>query len=124
MAELQLQRPRPDLSDNYICLKQTLTASAPADRLQQRDGWIGYVNRLCLIKYFEPFVGDDVKYPDRGCTWKHTHAQILEIETVAPLMNCRQNDFCEHVEHWQGISDLPDLYAVGDVEEYLEPLLL
>ena len=119
--------PRLIFSDNYICLKQDPNCDRACKiGFNSEDGWIGYVNQgYALIKYFEPFAGNDVKYPDRGCNVEaYSCADFCEIETVAPLYELPPDDHCEHVERWQGIFDLPDLYTVGDVEDYLEPLLL
>lgn len=119
--------PRLFFGDNYICLRQDPTFDSPCKIGFSSDGdWIGYANQgYALIKYFEPFLGPEIRYPDRGCNVaSYCNADFCEIESMAPLYELTPGEHCEHVEHWQGIFDLPDLYSIGDIEEYLEPMLL
>ena len=108
-------------------LKQDSSLDYPCKIGFNSDGWIGYLNNgTAFIKYFDTFTIDsDTDYPDKGCNVEsYTCKDFCEIETVAPLFELEPDDECEHVEIWQGLSGLPELLSLEDVEHVLEPMLL
>ncbi|MBP5639699.1 MAG: hypothetical protein J6X55_09490 [Victivallales bacterium] len=119
--------PRIVYGNKYIFLKQDSSAEKAAKiGMNADEGWIGYVNKsTAFIKYFEVFDEKETEYPDFGCNVEsYSCNRFCEIETVAPLYELNPEEECEHVEFWQGISDLPEIKTEEDIDKYIEPQLL
>ncbi len=85
----------------YIMLSQDPKASKPQKiGLMDTDGWMAYANHNHLfVKKFKYIQG--ATYPDFGCSVEtFTNADMLEVETVAPLVKLEPDQMVEHVEHW------------------------
>lgn len=91
---------------------QKLGAFAP-------DGWLAYWRAKHLfVKTFSPGVG--ASYPDLGASVElYTDANILELETLGPLMRLEPQETAEHVETWQLFDDVPEPTSDDVIEKHL-----
>lgn len=120
-----------DMSDSrwtwghqYILLRQDAAATA----LQKAgawvpDGWAAYVRHGHLfVKTFAPVPG--ATYADLGCSTEvFTNAQMLELETLGPLVRLLPEAAVEHVEHWHLFRDVQSPSCDADVERQILPLV-
>lgn len=108
----------------YVVLAQDSTAGAPQKAgFMVTDGWVAYarVGHLFVkkINYFE-----GRHYPDLGCTAEvFTNAEMLELETLGPLVRLQPSSEVEHVEHWFLFRDVPTPSRDGDVDRHVVPRL-
>lgn len=100
-----MQDPRWKWGTKYIQLKQDPTV--PNDERGKQK--VGFLNTLGWAAYYlngELFLkryGFDPKatYPDYGCnTETFTNAEMLEVETLGPLVKLPPEGKVEHLEHW------------------------
>lgn len=106
--------PYTDLSDSrwtfgnkYILLRQDAQKEAPLKMgVLCKDGWIAYArNGHLFVKTFKIDLTAD--YPDHGCTVEaFTNKDMLEIETLGPLMKLEPGQQIEHVETWHLLRDV------------------
>jgi hypothetical protein len=118
-----------DMSDHrwtwghrYVLLQQDPHAPAPqkAGALVP-DGWIAYArNGHLFVKRFRHVKG--ARYPDLGCSvavW--TDPQMLELETMGPLVTLEPGGAVEHVEHWLLFRDVPMPKDEAEVDLHVLP---
>jgi len=108
----------------YIMLRQDPTATTPQKiGMMSPDGWIAYANRNHLfVKKFTYCPG--APYPDLGCSVEtFTNADMLEVETVAPLCKLQPGAVIEHTEYWALFRDVPMPLDDSDVERHVLPLV-
>jgi hypothetical protein len=121
--------PYSDLSDprwtwgrQYVLLRQDVRANTPQKAgYLAPDGWVAYVRagHLFLVR-FDPVPG--ALYPDLGSaveTW--TDADMLELETLGPLVRLEPGAVAAHTEHWFLLRDVPTPRSDADVVEYILP---
>ncbi len=93
--------PRWRLGFRYVLLRQDSKAQRPQKLgLSVPDGWAGYVrgDHLFLKKFRYDAAGI---YPDFGASVEtFTNADMLELETLAPLTKIAPGSAVEHIEHW------------------------
>ncbi|NCO35531.1 MAG: DUF4380 domain-containing protein [Armatimonadetes bacterium] len=77
--------------------------------LQAQDGWVAYArNNQLFVKTFAHETG--VAYPDGGCSLEiFTNDDILEVESLSPLVELGPGKELEHIEVWY----LFDTVSVG-----------
>jgi hypothetical protein len=100
-----MRDPRWIWGTKYIQLKQDPTVP-PDNRGKQKvgmlnkQGWAAYVlNGEVFLKRYAYYPA--ATYPDYGCnTEVFTNADMLELETLAPLSKIPAGGSVEHVEHW------------------------
>ena len=70
------------------------------------DGWIAYARGGDLfVKRFRYLPG--ATYPDFGCTVEvFTRSDMLEVETLGPLVQLASGASVEHVEEWRLFRDV------------------
>jgi hypothetical protein len=115
--------PRIRLSARSILLSQRADMGPTKLGLLNLDGWAAYSVHGCLfVKRFACSAGAD--YPDMGCnTELFTNADMLEVESLAPLATLAPGARVEHVEQWQLFADVPPLKSAADVETHVRPLV-
>lgn len=107
--------PYTDMSDarwtwgqRFIMLRQE-PGNAKAQKIGAftPDGWVAYARRGHLfLKQFT--VDEDAAYPDHNSTVElFTNADMLEVETLGPLMTIQPGAAATHVERWTLIDDVP-----------------
>nr|MBC7243808.1 hypothetical protein [Chloroflexota bacterium] len=121
-AYTDMADPRYTWSSKYILLRQD-----PRAKTHQKigamvpDGWIAYARNghLFLVR-FDYVPG--VPYPDLGCSAEiFTDAEMLEIETLGPLVRLQPGAAVEHTEYWFLFRDVPVPQDDADVDEHILP---
>jgi hypothetical protein len=100
-AYTNMADPRWTWGEKYVLLRQD-----PQRAAYQKvgawvpDGWVAYAcGGHLFVKRFTHF--PEATYPDRGCSAEtFTNAEMLELETVAPLAPIAPGASAEHVEDW------------------------
>jgi hypothetical protein len=101
-AFTDLADPRWKLSKKYMVLRQD-----PSNPVPQKLGtwnaktWGAYLlNGELFVKKYEALAGPDA-YPDFGCSYEtFTNADILELETLGPLVRLAPGASITHSERW------------------------
>jgi hypothetical protein len=87
-------------SENFLRL--TYLPERPATKLGLKlpAGWVAYQNGD--VVFAKHLTYDSAQpYPDQGCNFEiFTNIQILELESLAPLLPLAPGATREHVEHW------------------------
>ncbi len=87
--------------DGFLELRQDPAATGPQKiGMLNRQGWAAYLlGRQAFVKQF-PALPDAV-YPDFGCNCEFfTNAEMLEMESLGPLVELQPGETVEHPEHW------------------------
>jgi hypothetical protein len=106
----------------YVTLGQDRRANTPQKAgFMVTDGWAAYAREGHLfVKKFSYLEGE--RYPDFGCSVEvFTDADMLELETLAPLARIRPGSTVEHVEHWFLFRDVPVPSGDTDVDSQVLP---
>lgn len=83
-------------------------------------GWLAYWQGGELFVKTQP--GLSGTYPDIGCNLEiYFDADILELETLAPLINLAPGDTAEHLEHWILLKDMPSPESPAVVSRKIIP---
>ncbi|MDE3198978.1 MAG: hypothetical protein KGN84_21695, partial [Acidobacteriota bacterium] len=125
-AFTDLRDPRWTFLEKYLVLRQD-----PNNRAHTKLGlfnpetWGAYfLNGELFLKFYKADAGK--AYPDMGCSYEtFTSAEMLEIETLSPLVTLQQGAWAEHVERWvlhRNVA-LPDRYTDETLDRVLTPLL-
>jgi hypothetical protein len=115
---------RLKIGRNFIMLSQDKNASGPVKiGLMDTENWIAYWNKGHLfLKTFEYSKG--ANYPDFGCSAEvYTAANILELETIAPLKLVAPGESVSHQENWYLFKDVPEPFTDADIEKHILPLV-
>ncbi len=101
--------------DQAAALPQKIGASVP-------DGWVAYANGDHLfVKQFAAVAG--AAYPDLGSSVEvFTNADMLELETLGPLITLAPGGGAEYRERWTLARDVP-VQTDEDVDRYVAALL-
>lgn len=96
-----MQDPRVVWGDDYITLLQDDRASNPFKfGISNREGWAAYLNKQQL---FVKEHKHDIKsiYPDGNVSFEsYTDGNMLEMETLSPLVKLKEDETVEHIELW------------------------
>lgn len=109
------QDPRLTLGEKYIQLRTDSKRPATKLGLSHRAGWVGYLNDGNLfVKRFG--YTPAMPYPDKGCNYEtYTDENILEMETLGPLVRLEPGQEATLTEHWElfgGIGSADDEAAI------------
>lgn len=124
-AYTDMSDPRWTWGEKYILLCQDPQAAGPQKvGAMVPDGWAAYARGGHLfVKRFEYVAG--ARYPDWGCSFEtFTNADMLEVETVAPLVSLEPGASVEHIEHWFLFRDVPMPEDDADVDRDVLPRVL
>ena len=109
---------------NYILLKQ---AKMPATKLglAHKGPWVAYANAGTLfVKHATEPYDDHARYPDGGCNFEtFTNEDMLEVETLGPLVTLEPGASAEHTEVWRLLDGVGEVRTEADVEARVAPLL-
>ena len=112
--------PRWTWGRKYIQLQQDISSKTPQKiGVLNTNGWAAYAlnDELFIKKY--PYKPDAV-YTDYGCnTELFTNPEIIEVETLGPLVKLAPGDAAEHEETW-----LLSATAVGSGEDEIDSKVL
>jgi len=105
----RLDDPRLIFSGRYILLRQDPAASGPFKLgLPNPEGWAGYFNRG---RFFRKLYRHNpaARYPDFGSSYEtYTNPDMLEMETLSPLVRLDPGESVEHWEEWELFDNVPD----------------
>lgn len=109
--------PRWVFTDKYLILKQDPSKDRPQKLgMSNTLGWAGYAldgNLFVKTAKYE----DAALYPDGGCNFEtFTNADMLEVESLGPVVNLAPDDTVTHVEDWY----LFDGVGFEDTDESLD----
>lgn len=122
--------PYTDLGDSRltmgtraILLRQTAKATPQKFGLANPEGWAAYAVHRCL--FIKRFAYDPkATYPDAGCnTELFTNADMLEIESLGPLVTLAPGKKVQHVEDWYLLAAVPPVTNEAAVDKHVRPLL-
>jgi hypothetical protein len=126
-AYTDLTDPRWTIGRKYILLRQDPAAAGPQKiGACLSAGWTAYARggpsgRL-FVKKADLVPGG--QYPDGGCSVEvFTNADMLELETLAPLVHLQPGAAVEHVEHWRLLRDVPTPQNDANVDRDVLPLI-
>lgn len=121
-AYTDMSDPRWTWGHKYILLHQDAAAKSPQKAgAWVPDGWVAYARQGHLfVKTFEPVAG--AAYPDLGCSTEvFTNAEILELETLGPLVRLQPEAAVEYVEQWFLFRDVATPASDEDVDHHVLP---
>lgn len=115
--------PRWHFGSRFITLKQDPRRGPTKIGLAHKQGWVAYeVKGAVFIKRFKFEPG--ATYPDGGCNFEtFTNQDMLEIESLGPMVNLKPGAEATHVEEWQLLPNIGALPTEGVVERELVPRL-
>ena len=115
--------PRWTFGSRFIRLRQDAGRGPTKLGLMHREGWAAYHVGGSLFVKSVPWQGGR-PYPDQGCNLEtFTNEEMLEIETLGPLVELAPGETVEHVERWS-LHALPgELGDEADVAHRVLPLL-
>jgi len=116
-AYTDMADPRWRWGKKYVLLNQDPNRHAPQKvGVMVTDGWAAYARAGHLfVKQFS-YV-EDARYPDLGCSVEaFTNADMLELETLGPLVHLQPGAAVEHVEQWHLFRDVPTPQNDVDVD--------
>jgi hypothetical protein len=117
--------PRWMLCPKYICLRQVPGAATPQKTgIMVKDGWAAYVRGGHLfVKSFGYVHG--AAYPDMGASVEiFTDGNMLEVESLGPVVNLAPGGFVEHTEHWRLMDGLPAIATQADIDAHVLPRIM
>lgn len=99
--------PRWNFGSQYITLRQHAKKGPTKIGLAHQMGWVGYLNGGSLfVKRFGYEEGKT--YPDNGVNFEtFTNEDMLEIESLGPVIKLGPGKTVEHTEHWELIGNVP-----------------
>lgn len=100
--------PRWTWGERAILLRQDPAATSPTKAgYENHRGWVAYaLGRQLFVKRYTYQEG--APYPDGGCSVEtFTNADMLEVETLGPLVTLAPGASVEHVEWWDVLDDVP-----------------
>ena len=108
--------PRWTFGTSAITLRQDAHKGPTKLGIAHTMGAVGYLNGGTL--FVKRFGHDPGKvYPDHGCNFEtFTNEDMLECETLGPLVRLEPGQQVEHVEHWElfgGVEDARDEAALA-----------
>lgn len=117
-----LADPRWTFGSQFILLRQDASRGPTKIGLVHDGGWIGYFNRGTLfVKRFDPPKAG-ATYPDGGVNYEtFTNQDMLEAETLGPLVTLATGAIAEHTEHWELFDTIGDVKTEADATAKVLP---
>lgn len=100
-AYTDMSDPRWRWGERFISLQQEPGNAKPQKMgVRVPDGWLaGWRAGQLFVKRFDHVPG--AHYPDHGCNVEvFTNEEMIELETLGPVVNLAPGATVEHVEHW------------------------
>ena len=123
----KMNDPRITWGEDFLMVRQDPKAKGPMKvGFNCQEGWLAYINQgIAFIKQF--IYEDGETYPDNGCSIEiYTNKNMLEAETLSPLMLLAPGDEITHTELWSAIpadavlkteDDVKNLFCGCDCED-------
>ena len=97
--------PRWTFGTKYITLRHDAKRGPTKIGLAHQLDWVGYLNNGTLFVKHVPYQ-EDKTYPDHGCNFEtFTNEDMVEIESLGPLVKLKPKESVEHVEEWELFKD-------------------
>ncbi len=120
----KMDDPRWTWGEKYFSLQQD-----PSMKTCQKIGslntfgWAAYQNKGDV--FIKKFGYDPMAlYPDLNCNFEtYTDANILEIETLSPMIQIQPGKKAEHAEEWSLHKGIKPTLNDQDIDKYILPLL-
>lgn len=122
-AYTDMTDPRWTWGERFVLLRQDSQATKPQKiGAFVPVGWAAYVrNEHLFVKTFDVAEG---AYPDLGVNVEaFTNTKMLELETLAPLVNLAPGAEVTYTEHWHLFDGVPTPTSYADVERDVLPLV-
>jgi hypothetical protein len=118
----EFRDPRWKFGSKYITLKQDRRGPTKLG-LAHQMGWVGYLNQGTL--FVKSFGYEEGKtYPDNGCNFEtFTNEDMLEMETLGPLVNLAPGNAVEMTEEWDLIADVASFQGEAGIDLNVAPKL-
>jgi hypothetical protein len=119
----QMQDDRYLFGADHILIRQEKGRNPTKIGVYNDEGWGAYyLAPFLFVKRFE--VVEGVFYPDHDSTMEvYTNSDMLELETVGPLVLLEPGEEIIHEERWQLFQDLELSFSEEDVKARLLPLI-
>ena len=116
-AYTDMADPRWRWGKRCVLLRQSQQSDTPQKAgVMLTDGWAAYARAGHLFVKRCSYV-EWARYPDLGCSVEaFTNADMLELETLGPLVDLQPGAAVEHVEHWHLFRDVPTPQNDADVD--------
>jgi hypothetical protein len=112
--------PRFTFGSKYITLRQDKRGPTKIG-LAHRTGWVGYLNEGTLFVKRFPYEEGKI-YPDRGCNFEtFSNEDMLEVETLGPLVKLAPESAVEWTEHWDLIGGVEDFKDEAGIDRNVLP---
>ena len=115
--------PRWTWGNQYILIRQDSTPTVKPQKIgaMTPDGWAAYArNGNLFVKKFQYVAG--ARYPDFGASVEvFTNHEILEVETLGPLVTLRPGAHVELTEDWSLFREVPTPKNDADVKKHVLP---
>jgi hypothetical protein len=106
---------RWNFGSKYITLKQQNRGPTKIGILHT-EGWVAYLNNGNLFVKWVSFEKDR-RYPDRNSNFEtFTNEDMLEVETLGPLVKLCAGESTELLERWQLFKDVPEVEDEADID--------
>jgi hypothetical protein len=107
-AYTDLADPRWRIGKSFVLLRQDPTRDSPQKvGLMAPAGWIAYARKGHLFVSHVAYM-PGATYPDLGSSLEtYTDGEMLEVETLGPLVKLEPQATVEHVEDWYLLKDVP-----------------
>ncbi len=118
-----LSDPRWSFGRDYLLFRHDAARGPSKIGLAHREGWVAYQReRLLFVKRFERL--DDAAYPDGDVNFEtYADRQILEIESLGPLVWLKPGESVSHAERWELHDGVPRCRNEEDVARLVKPLI-
>jgi hypothetical protein len=105
----------------FITVRQKSRSGPTKIGLAHREGWVAYlVHTNLFIKRFKYESGKT--YPDMGCNFEtFTNGDMLEIETLGPLVTLAPGETATLVEQWEIVPDVAEFKGEAGIEIGIVP---
>src|SRR5207248_937679 len=112
---------RWDIGSKYVMLRHDASKGPTKLGVAHRMGWVGYLNDGTLfVKRFGYEKGKH--YPDHGVNFEtFTNQDMLECETLGPLIKLAPGQAVEHRETWQLFKDVGEVKGEADIDRNVLP---
>ncbi len=119
-AYTDMADPRWTWGSRYVMLRQPADAAGPQKAgFSATDGWAAYARdgRLFVKRFLYK---EGAAYPDLGSAVElFANAEMLELETLGPLVRLAPCEAVEHAERWSLFRDVPAIRSEADVDAHV-----
>jgi hypothetical protein len=111
------------LGPRYVFFRQDRRRGPGKLGIAHREGWVAYQLADCLfVKQFQWTEG--AVYPDGGVNFEtFSNEQMLEVETLGPLVTLKPGQSVKHVEVWKLFQGVKPIKTEADADAVAKKLL-